>query len=117
MPSNNCKGVVHYLAGKYEGQIGHLYSPGGFRGPFPWLPYALDNGAFAGFDGEAFTRMCDKAHASQLTPKWVLVPDAVGDRDATAGAVGRLGAPGPPLRLAACLRGAGRDGVERRAHG
>ena len=43
----NRSGVeVGYLAGRYPGVLGHLYSPGAQRGPWPFLPYALDNGRY-----------------------------------------------------------------------
>ncbi len=48
MPSNNSKSIVHYWAGLY-GNLGHLYSPEGWRDPVQWLPYALDNGAFTAY--------------------------------------------------------------------
>jgi hypothetical protein len=57
MPSNWSAGLVHYLAGIYPGMIGHLYSPKGQRGPYPWLPYALDNGAFKNFDKYAWVKL------------------------------------------------------------
>jgi hypothetical protein len=89
MPSNSGKAVVHYWAGAYPGLLGHLYSPEGFRGPFPWLPYALDNGKYGAWANDrawsarAFLAHCDRAQRSGQPPRWVVVPDAVGDRDAT----------------------------------
>ena len=91
MVTNNSSGRVHYLAGRYESArlLGHLYSPDGWRRPYPWLPYALDNGAYGAwvngrpFDEAAFMGLCDRAAASEQPPLWVVVPDAVGDRDTT----------------------------------
>lgn len=89
MPSNNGKAVVHYWAGVFPGLLGHLYGLDGFRGPFPWLPYALDNGAFPAFtkgqawDADGFLRLLDRAAASAQPPRWVAVPDVVGNREAT----------------------------------
>lgn len=91
MVSNNGKNVVHYWAGKYEqaGLLGHLYSPAGFRGPFPWLPYAMDNGAYPAFSNgvpweeDAFLLHCERAFAARIQPMWVVVPDVVGDAAAT----------------------------------
>jgi len=83
MPSNNCKAEVHYWQGKYGG-LGHLYAPGGERGPFPHLPYALDNGAFGAFSrGESFDQprfmsLLKWAQAKDQDPMWVVVPDVVG---------------------------------------
>lgn len=89
MPSNWSAGHLHYLAGKYPSLLGHLYSPAGQRGPYPWLPYALDNGAYAAwsrnrpFDMSAWLRLLDWAKQSGQAPRWVLIPDAVGDKDLT----------------------------------
>jgi hypothetical protein len=90
MPSNWAKSVVHYWAGRFPGRLGHLYSPaGGFKGPYPWLPYALDNGAFPAWtngtpwDADAFLRILDRAAAAAQPPIWVAAPDVVADRAAT----------------------------------
>lgn len=89
--TNNSKGVVHYWAGKYEGHhlLGHLYSPDGWRTPVPWLPYALDNGAFGAYrsgrpwDASAFVTHLERAYAAAIRPLWVVVPDVVANREAT----------------------------------
>ena len=110
MPGNNCKGTVHYWAGRY-GRLGHLYSPGDHaRNPVAWLPYALDNGAFPcwtkgkPFDDEAFRRHVAHYAAQPQRPMWVLVPDVVTDRDATLRSWDRwlpeLTATGLPLAFA-----------------
>jgi hypothetical protein len=89
MPANNGKGIVHYWAGKYPGLLGHLYSPDGFRGPYPWLPFALDNGAFPAYtkgvpwNEEAYRKLLARVAAQQQAPLWILAPDVVADRDAT----------------------------------
>ena len=89
MPSNNTSCHVGWLAGRFPGRLGHLYSPGGFRGPFEFLPYALDNGRFVAttkdqpWDEEGFIAMCDKVDGNRLEPRWVVVPDVVGDKDGT----------------------------------
>ena len=86
MLANNTGAIVHYLAGKYEGRIGHLYSPGAERKPVFWLPYALDNGRFVcwsqgqTWDEAAYLRLLDSHGKAAL---WCLVPDVVADRDAT----------------------------------
>lgn len=88
MPANNGKWQVHYWQGRYGG-LGHLYSPGGARGPWPHLPYALDNGAYPAFtsgkpwDEAAWLRHVDYYLAAALPPRWLLVPDVVQDRGAT----------------------------------
>lgn len=89
MPSNNSAALVHNLAGRHPGLLGHLYSPGGERGPYPWLPYALDNGAFGAFtnaipfDRIAWEHLLVWASFAGQAPLWCLVPDVVGNRDGT----------------------------------
>jgi len=69
--------------------LGHLYSPGGERGPWPELPYALDNGAWAAaqknldFPEDAWRRLLAWAGEKRQPPLWALVPDSVADRDRT----------------------------------
>ncbi len=88
MPSNNARSIVHYWAGVYPGRLGHLYSPGGWMKPYPWLPYALDCGVFGpwsrgeAWDAEGFKALLRLASAS-IEPVWVAVPDAVGERERT----------------------------------
>lgn len=89
MPSNNGSLHVGYLAGRFPGRVGHLYSPGFQRGPYPFLPWALDNGRFAAcsqhrpWDRDRFIALLEWAIGKQPPPRWVVVPDVVGDRDAT----------------------------------
>lgn len=96
MVANNTGWLVHCLA-RETGRIGHLYSPDAQRGPYPWLPYACDNGAFACWDGktnewdeDAWQRnlprwqslMCWAQIATQK-PLWCVVPDVIGNAEAT----------------------------------
>lgn len=89
MPANCTGAWVGYLAGRYEGQLGHLYSPGAQRGPFPFLPYALDNGAYGAFtsgepwDVAAWRALLGWAQGCGQSPLWALVPDVVGQKAAT----------------------------------
>ena len=89
MAANSGNWRWHYWAGKYEGACGHIYSPGGQRGPFPHLPYVLDNGAYAAFDAgrewdeNAFEQLLTWAAAADIAPLWVAVPDVVADAVAT----------------------------------
>lgn len=83
LPANYSNGWVHYWAGRCPGIVGHLYSPGGQRGPYPWLPFALDNGAYAGFDAARWVALLRWACLSGGRPLWVAVPDVVGDAKAT----------------------------------
>lgn len=86
MPANNTGIQVGYLAGRFPGNLGHLFSPGAERGPFKFMPYALDNGAYGAFskgaewDEAAWRRLLEWARISGQDPLWVLVPDVVGDR-------------------------------------
>lgn len=89
MVANNCGVRVGHLAGRYPGRIGHLYSPGAQRGPFEFLPYALDNGRFGCFKNgtewneREWLNLLAWAQRSRQAPLWAVVPDVVGDRDAT----------------------------------
>lgn len=91
MPSNNSSAIVHYWAGRYEGRIGWLVGPSAMKKTKlrPWMPFALDNDAFASWttgrpwDESAWLAMLSNVRAQGLTPKWVLVPDVVADREAT----------------------------------
>lgn len=86
MPANNTGIRVGYLAGKYPGKVGHIHSPQAKRnppGPFEFIPYALDNGAFIAGDNwteDRWLAMLEWAKLSGQPPLWALVPDVVGDR-------------------------------------
>lgn len=89
MPANNTSGLVHYLAGRAPGSIGHLYTPNRTERPKSWLPYCLDNGAFAAkingreFDWDAWHVALDRYTAHPQAPIWLVVPDVVFDGTAT----------------------------------
>lgn len=90
MPGNNTGITVGWLAGRYPGKIGHLYSPRrpgkSDAGPYPFIPFALDNGVYAqGEDWNAknFFALLDRVKLRGLRPQWVIVPDMVGDRAGT----------------------------------
>lgn len=89
MPANNSSGIVHFLAGKYPGKLGWMFSPGSFKEPRAWLPYAIDNGAFSAWESkrqwkeEPFFDLLDRCQLSRFKPDWVAIPDAVGDREQT----------------------------------
>jgi hypothetical protein len=93
MVSNHLSAEMGYLAGRYPGKIGHLYSPTDpvtrqIR-PRAFFPYALDNGAFSchihgtPFDDEHFIKHCDRYSQYRYQPLWVAVPDVVCDAKAT----------------------------------
>lgn len=77
------------LAGLYSGKVGHLFSPGGQRGPWADVPYALDNGAWGAFlgneewDEERWMALLRWAALAGPLPLWALVKDVVGQREAT----------------------------------
>lgn len=91
MPSNSTGWFWHCLA-RETGRVGHLYSPDSQRGPWPWFPYALDNGAFACWDmatnifdgskwGEVYPkwqRLLYWAASCPQRPRWAIVPDTPG---------------------------------------
>jgi hypothetical protein len=83
MPSNNTAGLIHYLAGARPGSVGMLLSPAsGFKRPPTYMPYAIDNGAFTGFEPDKFLALLGKIRLLK-PPLWVAVPDKVGDCEMT----------------------------------
>jgi hypothetical protein len=83
MPSNNTAGLVHYLAGAYPGKIGMLISSNGKSNKPPfYMPYAIDNGCFTGFEEDKFFIMIREFRLLHA-PLWVVCPDMVGDHEAT----------------------------------
>ena len=88
MPANNSGIQIGHLCGKYPGRLGWLISPGGWRKPPSWMPYALDNGAFSAWlnkrewDERAFIDLLDRTR-KHIRPLWVAVPDVVADAEAT----------------------------------
>ena len=96
MPSNSSGWFFHCLA-RETNMLGHLFSPKAQRGPWPWFPYALDNGAFAcwqrgsgKFDFEKWKRTEEDWHklifwadSQHQKPIWAIVPDVPGNREQT----------------------------------
>jgi hypothetical protein len=94
MPANATGWFWHCLS-RETGRIGHLFSPGAQRGPWPWFPYALDNGAFAAWDQSdnvwreelwdvhAWRKMIRWAQAQAQQPRWAIVPDWIGSGERT----------------------------------
>lgn len=96
MPANASGWFFHSLA-RETGRLGHLYSPRAQRGPWPWFPYALDNGAFScwnpaenTFDDAkwetteaAWLELLFWAQAAPIKPRWAIVPDVPGNGEAT----------------------------------
>lgn len=96
MPANSSGWFWHALA-RETGRLGHLYSPRAQRGPWPWFPYALDNGAFSCWDQKTNTfneakwmftenhwrRLLFWSEAAPIKPLWAIVPDVPGNALAT----------------------------------
>lgn len=89
MVSNNSGRQARRLASEYPGDIGHLYSPGGQRGPWLLFPYALDNGKFPcwsaakPWNGKYYIRLLERAKSASQHPEWILVPDEVANPEMT----------------------------------
>jgi hypothetical protein len=89
MVSNIGGNDIGALAERYRGSLGHLYSPGAQRGPWEFLPYGLDNGAYAmwtrnlDWKEAPWLRLLDWAAKQEQRPLWAVVPDSVADRDGT----------------------------------
>jgi hypothetical protein len=97
MPSNNTGWFIHSLA-RETGKIGNLVSPGRTYRPYPWIPYACDNGVFSlwnrntnefnftAWHGKAEKKWRDfiiKCHFAAQQPLWAIVPDVPGNGKAT----------------------------------
>lgn len=96
MPANASGWFWHCLA-RETGRIGHLLGPRATAGPWPWIPYAMDNGAFScwnpadnSFDDakwtqteQAWREMLFWAQSAPLKPMWAIVPDRPGDAEQT----------------------------------
>ncbi len=96
MPANSSGWPWHCLA-RETGVLGHLYSPGGQRGPWPWFPYALDNGAYSAWDRHTgrideaklesmlarWERLIVWAQVAAIPPRWAIVPDVPGNAERT----------------------------------
>lgn len=94
MPAN-ASGWFWHCLGRETGRLGHLYSPRAQRGPWPWLPYALDNGAFSAWDQgsntwdeskwseQAWRELVVWATGQTQRALWAIVPDVPGNAAAT----------------------------------
>ncbi len=87
---SNASGMdVGLMAGRHPGALGHLFSPGGQRGPWVEMPYALDNGAWPAFDNgtewdeDEWRRLLWWAAMCGIAPLWAVVPDVVQNREET----------------------------------
>lgn len=71
--------------------LGRLYVPGAGNEVRADKPFALDNGAFAGFDRPLFERLLDRAQRHAGEALWVAAPDVVGDAVETLRLFGQWG--------------------------
>lgn len=96
MPANST-GMFFHSLGRETRKLGHLFSPGAQRGPFEWMPYALDNGAFSAWDQDAniwdeskwsehawksllvWTQTATNGKGVVQPPIWAIVPDVPGN--------------------------------------
>ena len=89
MISNQSGFEAGLLCGMYPGRIGHMFSPGGERGPWVGVPHAFDNDAWPAKKNKrprnvaAHRRLLLWGLMSGVMPMFAVVPDVVGDRDAT----------------------------------
>lgn len=89
MPASSGGIEIGYLAGKHPGRIGWLLSPGDWKTPPDWLPYAIDNGEWTAhlnaelWDEDAFYKHLENVRCRANRPRWIAVPDSVADRDET----------------------------------
>ncbi len=94
MPANNTGYTVGYLHGRYGG-LGWLWTAtvDSGRTPDPRWPYAIDNGIYAAYvngnrwDYRAFLlggrRIVSAGRQRHHLPRWIAVPDRVGNRGYT----------------------------------
>ncbi len=84
--------VWHWAAGRWPNRVGLLLGPSYYKKtPIdPWMPFALDNDAFAAWrDGKPwdfnawFSMLENLRLLVPRRPLWVLVPDVVGNREKT----------------------------------
>ena len=87
MPSSNTGFQCGVLFGRYPDRLAHLQNVDCPKQPSVGIPFAIDNGVFGCWQNgkewkeEPFYRYLEEyAH---FRPLWVVVPDAVGDRDLT----------------------------------
>jgi hypothetical protein len=84
MVANNTGREARRLLERFPERIGHIYSPDGWRRP--WPNYALDNGGFTSgkaWEPGPFLRLIDRAIEAEHQPRWLAVPDVVANREAT----------------------------------
>ena len=86
MMANNTGIRIGYMAGRFPGRVGHLFGPSGWRPPVEFMPYALDNDRFAkgsNWSEVSWLKMLNRTKLCEQKPRWLIVPDVVGDREST----------------------------------
>ena len=117
MVTNSCGMRTGYLQGKHGG-LGHLFSPGGQRGPYSFMPYALDNGRYPAWENETdwiyedWISLLRWTARSGQRPLWALVPDVVGDAPATIDAWNRYSGDVASILPGVSLAFAAQDGMD-----
>ena len=86
MLANNVR-TAEELAIEFPGRIGVLLTPGAKRISNE-VPFVLDNGRFSARKGghwsaKSFRKLLELAAESERSPRWIVVPDVVGDGKAT----------------------------------
>jgi hypothetical protein len=82
VPGKNNKNFVD-LVKIANGRLGCLFGPNSKNPINKLIPFAVDNGAFYGFNEDLFIKLLDGIKKSGTTPMWVLVPDKVADANET----------------------------------
>jgi hypothetical protein len=75
-------GATKTVARISDARLGALLRPGNGNRPGA-KPWAIDNGAYAGFDEAAFLRLLEQCQPRAAECLWVAAPDVVGDAQAT----------------------------------
>lgn len=80
--------AVARVASRYPDALGHLLTPRNRNSVQSLLrtglPIVADNGAFSGFDDDAFTAMLSRLQPARDSVLWVVCPDVVADARSTA---------------------------------
>lgn len=89
MSSNNYAWYVQLIHEKFPDALALMIPPGGWDWVNPPLAYALDNGAWPAYkngrhwDEGKFLKLVDRATRCPIPPKFLIVPDVVGNCAAT----------------------------------
>lgn len=91
--NGNSNSIWHFWCGRFPNSVGYLIGPSyGRKVPIqktPWMPFVLDNDAYAAWrdkkvwDVHAWRKMLIWVKDTGMSPLWAAVPDVVADRQAT----------------------------------